>query len=545
MASFFNKKKLIEWESESDWDEDMLEDDDDSVAGETGRTVENISDDEDDDCDEDDDSDEVIDDDVDDEVVDENVNDDYDTDEDEDMDDEEYLSMDEDMSEEEYKAYIRRKRRVRNQIIAYIVTAIILMVVISLTVFGVKKVVDIIKAHHETKVLEQEIEALDAMSSGDIVIEAPEGIMEETEEVEEEVATEDYENSLLDAYIVDLPIETKVAQLFIVTPEALTNVDVAVRAGDGTKEALEKYPVGGFIYFAQNIEDKEQLMEMLQNTKEYESLYPPFLCVDEEGGTVSRVAKSSIDVPVVDSMYQIGEAGDTTKAYEAGKTIGTYLEELGFNVDFAPVADVVSNIESSSIGDRSFGDNPETVGDMVANAVTGIQETNVSACLKHFPGLDDASEDTHDGKVILNKTLDEMRESDFVSFKKGIEAGVKFVMVGHGTAINADESGMPASLSSMMVTSVLRNELGFEGIVITDAMNMGAITTMEFEENACVMALKAGVDMILMPENFEEAYQAVLAAVDSGSITEERIDESLRRIYKVKHAGEIENYLSK
>ena len=178
---------------------------------------------------------------------------------------------------------------------------------------------------------------------------------------------------------------------------------------------------------------------------------------------------------------------------------------------------------------------------MVTNVVNGIEEADVSSCLKHFPGLGSTSADTHDGRVELDKTLDDLRASDFVPFQQGIEAGADFVMVSHVTAPALDEDSVPSSLSGKVITDILRGELGFEGVVITDALDMDSITEYYTPGEAAVMAVEAGADMLLMPEDFEEAYQAVLDAVQEGRISEERIDESLERIYRVKCADKLEN----
>ena len=157
-----------------------------------------------------------------------------------------------------------------------------------------------------------------------------------------------------------------------------------------------------------------------------------------------------------------------------------------------------------------------------------------------FPGIGSAAEDTHEGRVETTKTLEEMKNSDFIPFQAGIEIGANLVMVGHVTASAIDEEGLPSSLSKTVITDVLRGELGYDGIVITDALNMGAIAEYYTSDEAAVKAIKAGVDMLLMPEDFETAYQGLLAAVQDGTISEERIDDSLRRIYRIKYANKLE-----
>ena len=239
-------------------------------------------------------------------------------------------------------------------------------------------------------------------------------------------------------------------------------------------------------------------------------------------------------------MADIGAGGDTMAAYNAGAEIASYLYELGFNLDFAPVADVVTDASSSAIGKRSFGGDPAAVGGMVSAAVGGIQDTGVSACLKHFPGIGATAEDTHEGMATLEKTADDLRASEFLPFKAGIDAGVHCVMVSHVSAPNITGDDTPCSLSGEVITNLLRGELGYNGIVITDAMDMSAITEYYGADEAAVMALKAGADMVLMPEDFETAYEGVLAAVREGVITEDRIYESLKRIYRVKYRDRLD-----
>ncbi len=450
---------------------------------------------------------------------------------DEEDDDEEEDDEDEEEDEDDRRAY-RRRRRIRNQIIAYSVVFVILAAVIAGGVAAGINIAGRVREKRqaaEQEEMQEQLEAeQEAEAARDVVIDAPETIEPE----------EDYLGELVESTLSEMPLEDKVAGLFIVTPEALTGYATVTQAGDVTQEALNKYAVGGLIYFAKNIEDEEQLKALLSGTANM-SRYPIFLGVDEEGGSVSRVAGSGIDVIQVGDMAAIGESGDVSQAYEAGLTIGTYLKDMGFNLDFAPVADVAADGESA-LGDRVFGSDTALVSEMVSNLVDGLEGTGVSACLKHFPGLGDVADDTHDGGAETAKTLDEMRASYFPAFQAGIDAGADFVMVSHVTASAVDEAGVPSSMSEKIMTDILRGELGFEGVIITDALDMGAITERYSSEEAAVQAIEAGADMLLMPENFQEAYDAVLAAVQDGTIPEERIDESLARIYRVKCAGKLE-----
>ena len=430
--------------------------------------------------------------------------------------------FDEDMDRREF----RRKRRIRNQVIAYISAIIILAIILTGAGLGIHRGIAAWNDKKQAEELQTQLEEMSADQEEQVAVEAP---VETEEPVQEEKSHLD---EIVDSRIEEMPLEDKVAGLFIITPEALTGTDVAIKAGDTTKEKISQYAVGGLIYFKQNIKSADQLKEMISGTTNF-SKYPLFIGIDEEGGSVSRIAESGL-ADNVGSMGDIGASGDASKAKEAGSSIASYLSEYGFNLDFAPVADVILE-GNTMIGDRSFGSNASDDATMVVACVEGLQEGGVSACLKHFPGLGSTTEDTHEGMATSEKTKEDFETTDFLAFQAGIDAGANFVMISHLSVPNITGDNTPCSISDKMITNILRGELGFNGIVITDAMNMKAITDYYTADEAAIKALQAGADMILMPENFETAYQGVLDAVNNGTLTEERIDESLRRIYRVKY----------
>jgi len=439
-------------------------------------------------------------------------------------------NYEEEYDEQELRREWRHKRRIRNQIIAYVVTGILLIGILAGAGIGVHTAVTAMNDKKHAAELQAQLEELEETEP--VVVEAPEEAI-----IEEPVEEKSYLDEIVDACISEMPLEDKVKGLFIITPEALTGTDIVVRAGDTTKEKLGEHPVGGLIYAGQNMKSAEQLTEMLSNTSAF-SKYPLFLAVEEEGGSISRVAKAGLADNVGD-MKAIGESLDTAKAKEAGKTIGGYLSGYGFNLTFAPVADVAMG-DNNIIGNRSFGSNAGDVSTMVAASVEGFTEGGVSSCLKHFPGLGDTQEDTSKGMASSERTLEDFETTDFLSFQAGIDAGAEFVMVSHLSVPNITGDNMPSSLSGKMITEVLRGSLGFGGVVVTDAMNVAAITDYYTSDQAAVMALQAGADMILMPEDYEKAYNGVLEAVNNGTLSEERINESLRRIYRIKYKDKVE-----
>ncbi len=335
-----------------------------------------------------------------------------------------------------------------------------------------------------------------------------------------------------------MSLEDKVAQLFLVKPEAIVDIGTATAAGESTKQAIDKTPVGGFVYFSDNLQSEQQVQEMLSNVQKYSkdrTGLPAFLSVDEEGGTVARVAGSGrFDVTNVGNMADIGASGDVQQARQAGETIGTYLSELGFNLDFAPDADVLTNPENTVVKKRSFGSDPQVVSDMSLAVAQGLAQHQIHSVYKHFPGHGATEGDTHKGYAYTNKTLDELKQSELVPFAQAIENGAEFIMAAHISVPNITNDDTPTSLSKTMITDVLREQMGYDGIVVTDAMNMGAVTEQYTSAQAAVKALQAGADIILMPENFQEAYQGVLDAVKSGELTEQQIDTAVTRIVKVK-----------
>lgn len=440
--------------------------------------------------------------------------------------------MDEKHQKQEEMRAARRKRRIRNQILAYIVLVVFLAAAAAGIVAAVKYITQAARSRQQ----ETQQESMDAIDDLLDVEDIPTPEPTVTEEPVVEQTPEEKLDEIVNAVIDVMPLEDKVAGLFIVTPEAITGVSKAVKAGEGTKDALSEWPVGGLVYFKQNMQSAEQLEEMLHNTALY-ARAPLFLAVDEEGGSVARLASAGL-ADKVDSAGKIGQTGDPNNAYQAGVTIGTALNRFGFNLDFAPVADIAS-VENSYMGDRVYGSDAQTASPFVVSMIQGLKEQKIASCLKHFPGNGATTQDPHTGIATTDRTAEQFRAEEFEVFRAGIEAGAEMVMVSHMAAPGLTGGNDPCSLSETVVTDILRKELGFDGVIITDALNMGAISDYYGSEEAAIMALQAGCDMLLMPENLEEAYNGILNAVNEGYISEERINDSLRRIYRIKYADRL------
>ncbi len=347
----------------------------------------------------------------------------------------------------------------------------------------------------------------------------------------------------IEAQLSRMSLREKVGQLFCVRPEALDPVFQSSGKGmaeykmqavnEQTKAFSEQYPVGGVTLFSHNIDNPEQLKAFTQDLHALPGA--PLLSIDEEGGRVARIGgNENFHVPTYASMAAVGATGDPAKAYEAGVAIGIYLKKYGLDVDFAPVADVNTNPRNIVIGDRAFSDNPKTAAPMVVKFLDGLEKVGIVGCVKHFPGHGDTVGDSHHEYVQSDKTWEEILNCEMVTFKAAIEAGAPMIMSAHVAVPNVTGDKLPATLSHLMLTDKLRGELGFKGVIITDAMGMKAVSDRYASGESAVMTLQAGADIVLMPENLPEAFEAVLSAVEDGTLPESRIDESVRRILALK-----------
>lgn len=335
--------------------------------------------------------------------------------------------------------------------------------------------------------------------------------------------------------LADMTLEEKIGQMFFLTFRGGDDTDKLLELDDSAIKQIESIQPGGVVLFGENIDTVEQIRSFI-DTVQTESNLSPFISIDQEGGVVQRIKKTSkINATNIPQMFDIGKTGDTDLAKQVGNVIGTELSVFGFNMDFAPDCDVFSNPKNTVIGHRAFSDDPNIVADMSIALSEGIKQSGLIPVCKHFPGHGDTVSDTHIGFAVSNKTLDELYETELIPFKTQIENGADMIMVAHISLpeINGDKT--PATLSSNIVTDLLRDDLGFDGVAITDSMSMGAITENYSTSDATVMAVKAGIDMILMPNDPIKAYNSLIEAVKNNEISEERINESVLRILKLKY----------
>ena len=346
-------------------------------------------------------------------------------------------------------------------------------------------------------------------------------------------------NPTVEAILAEMTLEQKIGQMFFPAFRRDNAGDIT-RINQTITNAINNYHIGGVILFSENIHSSQQVTEYIASLQDasIQAGNPRlFIAIDEEGGRVARTG--ALDVPRIPAALTIGDSGDTQLAYESAKTIAEYLKPLGFNVNFAPVADVLTNPVNTVIGDRAFAREAHLAADMVEAFTKGSLSGGIIPTLKHFPGHGDTVQDSHFSAATIYGTLEELAKREFIPFEAGINSGAPFVMMGHISTPNVTGDNTPALFSNFWMQDILRDKLGFDGVIITDALDMAAVTHYYTAEQAAVQAIIAGVDILLMPQNLSRAYTAVLDAVRNGTITEARIDESVRRILSAKYNANI------
>ncbi|MGA6224043.1 glycoside hydrolase family 3 protein [Streptomyces umbrinus] len=350
----------------------------------------------------------------------------------------------------------------------------------------------------------------------------------------------------LRALISRMTLEEKVGQLFVMrvyghSATAPDQADIDANLKEiGVRDAAEliaKYRVGGIIYFgwAHNTRDPHQIAD-LSNGIQKASLAQPrglpvLISTDQEHGIVARVGKPATLFP---GAMALGAGGSRTDARTAGRIGGAELRAMGVRQDYAPVADVNVNPANPVIGVRSFGADPQAVAGMVAAQVKGYQSAGVAATSKHFPGHGDTETDSHYGFPVIEHTEAQWAELDAPPFRAAIAAGIDSIMTAHIMVPALDPSGDPATLSRPILTGILRERLGYDGVVVTDSLGMEGVRTKYGDDRVPVLALKAGVDQLLNPPKLDVAWNAVLQAVRGGELTEARLDESILRVLRLK-----------
>lgn len=337
----------------------------------------------------------------------------------------------------------------------------------------------------------------------------------------------------------EMTLYEKVLQMHVVTMTELTGRYRVTKYSRHVEDSLRQFPVGGVLLYDRSLKTAPQVLSLtqgLQRSYRKQTGIALFVCVDEEGGVATRVGRQGFPgAPHPPGMGELAALSDAEmQIRRCGDVIGNYLHMYGFNVDFAPVADVVTNGNNTFLKKRAFGTDPDRVKELVYIFSQQLIKHGVLPCYKHFPGIGGTNDNSHFSYATVDRTLEQFESAEFIPFRDASEKGIPFIMSGHVLvpAISGDKR--PASLSRVMLTDILRNRLGFKGIIICDALVMDAIRNDFSSSRAGVEAIKAGCDMIMKPGNFRGSVNAVIEAVENGEISEARIDESVNRILRTK-----------
>lgn len=363
----------------------------------------------------------------------------------------------------------------------------------------------------------------------------PEEVVDEPE-VQEEVKEYTEEEKLalkVDEKMKDMTLREKIGQMLIVSysgTEYNAELDTL----------LKDVKPGGFILFSDNISTYQNTTEYIKNVKNTASI-PMIIGIDQEGGRVQRIkALADANVITIPSMLEVGRTNDEEISYKVGKILASEIASFGVNLDFAPVLDVFSNPNNTVIGDRAFGVDYQSVVKMSLPFAHGMQEENIIPVYKHFPGHGDTAADSHVELPVVNKTKEELYQNELIPFKNAIDDGAQAIMVAHIALPNVTGNYLPATLSKEVITDILRNELKFDGVVITDAINMGALANNYNLEEICEYSINAGADCLLMPKNPVETVNTIEKLINENRISEEKINEAVTRILKLKYKNKLD-----
>lgn len=418
------------------------------------------------------------------------------------------------MREEKTNREKRRRRRVRNQILAYLTLLILIVLVLIAGYFGVRYIIDYVNKYNDkvNRVIEEAESSAFQDSDDEIDDTETQGGEVQYEKGYTTSVAEDQLKQLVESLLGEMTTEEMVAGMFIVSPESITGVETAIQAGEGTQKAITENPVGGIIYAAKNFKSQDQFTQMLTKTRGF-SKYPLFTVVQAECGS------SAFGLEETPKAAKLTDADSVVQAYGS---ISAKLASYGINMDLAPVTEISSE-------ENAFGTDASVAALLVSASVQAIQSAEISAVLLKFPG-----------KTAETKSLEELKNGELIVYDAAIKSGVDCIMVSHVKANSITGDNTPSSLSSVVIQDILRKTLGFDGVVITDSLSDSAVVDNYSSAEAAVAAIQAGADLLLEPAEYQEAYKGVLQAVSDGTITKERIYESLYRIYRVKYKNALE-----
>lgn len=352
------------------------------------------------------------------------------------------------------------------------------------------------------------------------------------ESIPKEPSEEEKLKKKVEDKISQMSLKEKIGQMIIISYE-----------NDYTEELdniLKTVKPGGFIIFPQNVSTYDGTMEYISKVKNTADI-PMIISIDQEGGRVQRIKNmTDVNVQTIPPMIELGKTNDTTLAYDTGAVLAKEIAAFGINTDFAPTLDIFSNPNNTVIGNRAFGKDAQTVINMALPFAHGMESEGIIPTFKHFPGHGDTTSDSHVELPVVTKTKEELYQNELLTFKAAIEDNAQMIMTAHIALPNVTGDYTPATLSKVVVNDILREELGFKGVVITDAINMKALRDNYTLEEICNYSINAGVDIILMPLDPIEASNTIENLVNNGTISEERINESVSRILTLKYKNKLD-----
>ena len=333
-----------------------------------------------------------------------------------------------------------------------------------------------------------------------------------------------------------MTLDEKIAQMLIIYYSSPTYDETL-------EQTIKEVKPGGFILMNDNISTYQNTLNFVKSMQK-DSKIPMIISIDQEGGIVQRLQKiTDIEVTNIPSMLALGKTNDKNLAYNVGKIMAQQLKTLGINLDFAPVVDIYSNKDNKVIANRSFGSNSEEVTTMALALKQGLEDNNVNTCLKHFPGHGDTAVDSHYNLPVINKDYNDLSKVELIPYYKAIKNNTNMIMIGHIALPKITNDNTPTSLSKEIITNLLKTKLKYQGLVITDALNMKALTDNYSDKEIYTMAINAGVDLLLMPNGSRKAIEYIKQSIKEKKITEEMINTSVTKILTYKYNHVKEEYL--
>ncbi len=431
----------------------------------------------------------------------------------------------------------RHRKRIRQQVTAYLILIVILAVIGGGLFFGIKFFVDTSRdrrAQQEAAELaaQQQLEEQAQQQAEPVVEETPAPTVEDLGPTPMEQL-----DALIAADIANMTLEEKIQGLMFITPESITGVDRVMIAGEGTAAALSDFCPGGIVYSAKNVTSADQFSEMMATTTTLVSR-PVFLATSETGLNESGLVGTGV---ITSSMTpaEAAATGDVEQVVNVGINVGTGLHSVGITVDFAPVADL--SVTAGGIGvNASYGDDAAAITPYVTAMADGLSQAGVTSVYRYFPSLAASAQNPQYGRAVSDRSIEDFRNNEFQVWLSAINAGASMIQMSNVIYPSIDSDSLPSSLSDKTVTGVLRDELRYEGVIISGPLNDAAITSYYTAPDAAVMALKAGCDMLYASPDPRAAVAGIMDAVSEGVISEQRIDDALVRIYRVRYADELE-----